>query len=82
VSFDFDQGLVFFDTIPDGALGPMGMYSANDPLKSLVIQGTIDPTTVVPIPGAVILFGSAIAGLTLVGRRRSRSFANGRSCDL
>jgi hypothetical protein len=60
----------------------MGMYSADDPLKSLVIQGTIDPTTVVPIPGAVILFGSAIAGLTLVGRRRSRSFANGRSCDL
>jgi hypothetical protein len=30
----------------------------------------------------VILFGSAIAGLTLVGRRRARSFANGRSRDL
>jgi len=28
------------------------------------------PTPAVPIPGAALLFGSALLGLTLVGRRR------------
>lgn len=61
--FGFNDGGT--DDNHDDFIGIAGVYAPGQ-------QGGLDP---VPLPGALVLFGSALVGMTFLGRRRARKAA-------
>lgn len=50
--------------------------TSDDPhAYKLFVEGDVSAVSAVPVPGAVWLFGSALAGLTAVGRKRTEALA-------
>ena len=61
--FGFNDGGT--DDNHDDFIGIAGVYAPGQ-------QGRLDP---VPLPGALVLFGSALVGMTFLGRRRAKKAA-------